>query len=1070
MWQCKGMRNENSSYQKSGINDTNISKKMITMKTTKKLRHVFAALLILASLFLSHPALTQQGGYALKFAPAWPWSGNPYVQTNYGGAIKTIEFWFRTNSFNPLYGICGQRYDDVEEQGNWQMHWENVAPYKKLRIFGNNPTGFEFVTSTTFDPGKWYHVAVTSSGSAMQYYVNGVLEKTLSTTFIMGASPNDDNLVFGGSFGNHTIYPFDGDMDEVRVWSVVRTADEIKANMYKELAGTETNLVAYYKMSDGAGTTVTDNQSSHTYTGTIHNGAEWKASGCFAGPRYALVLSQGTEIEDHEYIDVPDAASLDLTTNYTLEAWIKVQEFSKYGGIISKDYTAANNAYTLRLGENSPYNYINFDGMEASGLSLQTDTWYHVAAVNDGGTRYLYINGVSQTLTGSAITPVATTGLLTIGADWYQSVLPHYFHGKLDEVRIWNVARTASQIREGMMATLGGNETGLVLYYRMDYPSSMILVSPTIHDISSYGNNGTFHYSEDYFNVWATSDIFNTWIGSESGTWATATNWSTGAAPVSTNNIGLYKWTDLGNEATLSGSPTVNHLMVSSTATPVLSSAFTVSGTALLEGDMSLYGSSALNTAASLVIGSGATLTIPYDGRLTVSGTLTNSGNLTIASTASGTGSLINSTAGISATVQRYVGGWGDANHGWHFLSSPIASQAIGSGFTAEPATSYDFYCWYEPSNMWVNYKNMSGGGGTAPFFDVVNGSSNFTVGKGYLAAYQTAATRSFSGTLNTANVSVTDLTISSGTNQGWHLLGNPYPSALTWYSGWTVSNIAATAKIWNETGAAYSDIASGGVIPAMNGFMVQVSSGTGSLTIPNASRTHSATAWYKSTDDPTILLVARDPAGNTAQESILRFNDQASPGYDPMFDSRFLPGYAPLFYSVAGEEHLSTNTLPSINGSVQIPFTFIKNEGTSFTIEAEKITDITGPVILNDLLTGSAQDLTLNPIYGFTASSSDNPARFLLTFNPVGIDDPDFSTTRQLPIHCWDQDKTIAISNPEQLDGTIEVVNMTGQTVLRANLENITKQTISHQLGAGIYVVQVNAAGKVKNQKIIVR
>jgi len=224
------MRDNISSYQKSSINDTNIFKKKKAMKTTQVLRHVFAALFILASLFLCQPILAQQGGYALKFSPAWPWSGSPYVQTTYGGAIKTLEFWFRTNSFNPSYGICGQRYDDAEEQGNWQMHWQNVDPYKKLRIYAYNPAGFEFVTSSTFDPGKWYHVAVTSSGSAMQYYVNGVLEKTLSTTFIMGASPNDDNLVFGGSFGNSTLYPNDGDMDEVRVWSVVRTADEIKAN------------------------------------------------------------------------------------------------------------------------------------------------------------------------------------------------------------------------------------------------------------------------------------------------------------------------------------------------------------------------------------------------------------------------------------------------------------------------------------------------------------------------------------------------------------------------------------------------------------------------------------------------------------------------------------------------------------------------------------------------------------------------------------------------------------------------------------------------------------------------
>jgi len=254
-----------------------------------------------------------------------------------------------------------------------------------------------------------------------------------------------------------------------------------------------------------------------------------------------------------------------------------------------------------------------------------------------------------------------------------------------------------------------------------------------------------------------------------------------------------------------------------------------------------------------------------------------------------------------------------------------------------------------------------------------------------------------------------------------------------------------------------------------MNGFMVQVSSGTGSLTIPNASRTHSATAWYKSTDDPTILLVARDPAGNTAQESILRFNDQASSGYDPMFDSRFLPGYAPLFYSVAGEEQLSTNTLPSVDGSVQIPLTFIKNEGTSFTIEAEKITDIAGPVVLNDLLTGSAQDLTRNPIYEFTATSSDSPARFLLTFNPVGIDDLTASGG-PMPIVVWNHENLLTIRNPNQLTGTIMVCDLVGKCVLTENLHPSATQTIPHALKQGLYVVQIRSKGNLKTQKIIVK
>ena len=62
----------------------------------------------------------------------------------------------------------------------------------------------------------------------------------------------------------------DGKIDELRIWNDARTVTEIKSNIFKELDGNEANLTAYYKMSDGSGTSLTDN-SSNSYTGTLTN-------------------------------------------------------------------------------------------------------------------------------------------------------------------------------------------------------------------------------------------------------------------------------------------------------------------------------------------------------------------------------------------------------------------------------------------------------------------------------------------------------------------------------------------------------------------------------------------------------------------------------------------------------------------------------------------------------------------------------------------------------------------------------------------------------------------------------
>ena len=67
-----------------------------------------------------------------------------------------------------------------------------------------------------------------------------------------------------------------GELDEIRFWDDKRTATEIKDNMFKELSGTESNLIAYYKMTDQSGSTVTDN-SSNNNNGII-TGATWVTS------------------------------------------------------------------------------------------------------------------------------------------------------------------------------------------------------------------------------------------------------------------------------------------------------------------------------------------------------------------------------------------------------------------------------------------------------------------------------------------------------------------------------------------------------------------------------------------------------------------------------------------------------------------------------------------------------------------------------------------------------------------------------------------------------------------------
>ena len=78
-------------------------------------------------------------------------------------------------------------------------------------------------------------------------------------------------------------------------------------------------------------------------------------------------------INDYAYI--LDHSDLDLTSNYTLEAWIFPESFSWLAGIISKYHTNGSNGYTLRLNQDPPYTGIGFDELETNNSILNSNQW-----------------------------------------------------------------------------------------------------------------------------------------------------------------------------------------------------------------------------------------------------------------------------------------------------------------------------------------------------------------------------------------------------------------------------------------------------------------------------------------------------------------------------------------------------------------------------------------------------------------------------------------------------------------------------------------------------------------------
>lgn len=432
-------------------------------------------------------------------------------------------------------------------------------------------------------------------------------------------------------------------------------------------------------------------------------------------------------------------------------------------------------------------------------------------------------------------------------------------------------------------------------------------------------------------------------------------------------------------------------------------------------------------------------------------------GTLTIKSDASGTGSLIVSgSVSGNITAERYIDGHTTDLNGWHHLSSPVGQFAI-SGSSFEPGSNDDFFSWNEANAIWYNYKQQP------------EGPDNIDPGTGYLVAYENTSTKTFSGTINNADITINNLSYTANDFQGWHLLGNPFPCALKWdATSWNLSNVSGTAKIWDEGNASYTDISKNGIIPAMQGFMIRVENSTNSITIPTADRTHSSTAWYKNEELNKLKLTVYDLEGGTAQQSVLKFNQSATEGYDSEFDSYYLSGYAPQFYSATDGKPVSTNTLPELNEELQIPYYFIKNASSSYRLEIEGIEslELDSPVYLTDIKANQTINLSEMGYYEFAAEEGDEISRFLLHFKSTGIADDFSQPNPQIQL----QNNNLRISNLPAGAGNIRVMDITGRVVSTESYRNAEEISIPLRFKTGIYIVEVTSENGRNVSKIYIK
>jgi hypothetical protein len=153
----------------------------------------------------------------------------------------------------------------------------------------------------------------------------------------------------------------------------------------------------------------------------------------------------------NDYVSVADSSSLDLKSGMTLEAWVRPSSLGSAWrqAILKENGRTASYGLYANTDEGRPSGYVRraSEVGATSSSKLALNTWSHVAATYDGATLRVYVNGVQK---GSR----TTTGLISVGNGPLKlggnAIFGEWFKGLIDDVRVWNRALSASEVRTDM--------------------------------------------------------------------------------------------------------------------------------------------------------------------------------------------------------------------------------------------------------------------------------------------------------------------------------------------------------------------------------------------------------------------------------------------------------------------------------------------------------------------------------------------------------------------------------------------------------------------------------------------
>jgi hypothetical protein len=371
----------------------------------------------------------------------------------------TASLWYRRdNNTNSSTDIIRKKPACNDTTAGYCLLLWNDASDGNLQLFVADGTHQYNTLTTTFKltPGIWYHLEVVfdrSNQARSGIYVNGQLDKTGGES---GTVASIGSLATSGigliiNSGDSAPYIANASIDEVKLYDYARSPAQIA---YDYNGG---NPVGWWKFDECSGTTAHDS-SGNGNNGTITPNAGRTAGTCGSGVNTEMWNggTTGKYNASLKFDGVGDYVQLASTTrlptnngdSWTISAWVNPTAIDSIDHFIAGwgDSNTAGRTPHISLSASNKWRVSTWGVANDldSASTPQSGVWTHVVGVFDGTNEWLYINGKLDTGPKAVTSNPASTSA-RIGRDPVTTGL--YWKGLIDEVKIYNYALTATQIK-----------------------------------------------------------------------------------------------------------------------------------------------------------------------------------------------------------------------------------------------------------------------------------------------------------------------------------------------------------------------------------------------------------------------------------------------------------------------------------------------------------------------------------------------------------------------------------------------------------------------------------------------